>query len=431
MVSKLDTLGRVLSFDFDYFDYDYDQDRNYIVNTLSANSEFIKINQAAQNILDQSIDNYSAKVDVTHPIQSIGLSYGGKFSFSKTTNDFQSFNNITGTPVFDENISNEFEYKESVMAAYFNISKEISDKLEIKAGLRLENTITEGFSKTENEVNKNDYLKLFPTFYAVYKANENDNFSFSYGRRINRPGFSDLNPFRFYFNTNSYSEGNPFLQPSFSDNLNFYYTHKQKLTTNIYFSTVADGFGTITAPNGDNNTQVTLRRNYITEYTGGIGQIYADNITPWLYSRNQIYLIGYDSKFKENINAVPTFSLQLYFSTSNTFTIGETTKLQADLFYISPHSYSIYYYSTIYGLNIGLTQSFFSKKLQVSLLAHDIFDSGSINSAISEVNGVKIDFGSNYSRRYLRLSLSYNFGNNNISARNRKFGNDDTRRRTD
>lgn len=430
LFSRLDTLGRTISFDLDYFDYNNDLTRDFIVNQLSPNDELIAINQAAINTLDQKVDNYSAQVDVDHPIKFMNLSYGARVSFSKTLNDFISYNTITGTPVFDPGISNEFEYDENVQAVYVNGSKRISSKLQMQLGLRLENTITKGFSKTENQTNENDYLRLFPTFYIAYQPDQKNSYSFSYGRRINRPGFSDLNPFRYFFNSNSYSEGNPFLQPSFSDNFNFYYTYNRKLTTDIYFSTVSDGFGTIFAPDVEESTQVAVRRNFITEYSGGIGQIYSENLTSWWYSRNQIYLIGFDSKFNANVDAEPQFGLELYFSTSNSINLSKNTSMQVDFFYASPHNYSLYSYVGIYGLNIGLRQYFFSRKLQLGLLAHDIFDTGSLSSAISEVNGIKTDFGSNYSRRFVRLSLTYNFGNNKINVRNRNFGNDDARRRT-
>ncbi|MDV3662444.1 hypothetical protein CMU70_18590, partial [Elizabethkingia anophelis] len=48
-----------------------------------------------------------------------------------------------------------------------------------------------------------------------YTLNENHVFNINYGRRIQRPSYNFLNPFRFVSNPFSYSEGNPFLQPSF------------------------------------------------------------------------------------------------------------------------------------------------------------------------------------------------------------------------
>ncbi|MBQ0740476.1 outer membrane beta-barrel protein, partial [Aquimarina celericrescens] len=94
------------SFDFDYFDYDNKLKRDYIVNTLSPDDNFLNINQAAINSSNQRIDNFSGKVDIEHPFESINLSYGAKLSFIKTVNDLVSLNTITGEPVFDPILSN-------------------------------------------------------------------------------------------------------------------------------------------------------------------------------------------------------------------------------------------------------------------------------------------------------------------------------------
>ncbi|WP_438711361.1 outer membrane beta-barrel protein [Aquimarina muelleri] len=429
LISKIDTLGRRVSFDFDYFDYDNKLKRDYIVNTLSPDDNFLNINQAAINSSNQRIDNFSGKVDIEHPFESINLSYGAKLSFIKTVNDLVSLNTITGEPVFDPILSNEFEYKEDVQALYLNASKEIKKKWRMQVGLRVENTITEGFSKTLDQTNKNDYLKLFPTFYIAYQKNENNDFSFNYGRRIKRPSFRILNPFRTFTNSSTYSEGNPFIQPSFTDSFEFNYTHKEVLTTNIFFSTTSNGFGTVFTADKENNIQAVIRRNYYTGYKGGIGEIYTFNKISWWESQNQVFLIGYKSDFDIDLDAEPKNGFQLYLDTYNTFSLSQSTKLQVDLFYSSPYKDRLLDYGERYGLDIGIKQGFFKNNLRLSLYVKDIFDTGSMNNIVSEVDDVEVNYSSNYSRRFFRFSLSYNFGNRKIRVRDRKFGNDEETKR--
>lgn len=431
LISKIDTLGRSISLDFDYFDYDNKLKRDYIVNTLSPNNDFLNINQAAINSSNQAIDNFSGKIDVEHPFKLINLSYGAKLSFIRTVNDLVSLNTITGTPVFDPILSNEFEYKEDVQALYLNASKEIKRKWRMQAGLRVENTIIEGFSKTLNQTNKSDYLKFFPTFYIAYQKNENNNFSFNYGKRIKRPGFRILNPFRTYTNSSTYSEGNPFIQPSFIDNFEFNYTYKEVLTTNIFFNTTSDGFGTVFTADKENNIQAVIRRNYYTGYQVGIGEIYSFNKISWWESQNQVFLIRYESDFDKDLDAKPKNGFQLYLDTYNTFSLSQSTKLQVDFFYSSPYKDKLLDYGERYGLDMGIKQGFLKNDLQLSVYIKDIFDTGSMNDIVSEVDGVEVNYSSNYSRRSLRLSLSYNFGNKKIRVRDRKFGSDEERKRTD
>ena len=431
LVSKLDTLGRNISFDIDYFDFNNTKERNYTANTFNGNGEFLNINRSETNLSDQSIDNYSAKVDVEHPLKAFQLSYGAKVSFIKTTNDLMNFNKISGESIFDPTSSNKFEYDENVQAVYVNGTKKLNDKIYLQAGLRLENTETKGFSVTLNQTNKNQYLKLFPTFYISYDKNKNNTFAFNYGRRISRPWFRNLNPFRIYSNSNNYSEGYPFLRPSFSDNFEWVHTYKQVWTTVAYFTVSTNGSGTIFSADDETNVQAIIRRNYYDDYFFGIGEVYTFNKLKWWESRNQFFVTKYTAKFdQEIIAATPKNGFRFYTSSNNTFYINNTTKLQLNCFYIPQQNGGLTSTGQRYGVDIGVRKNFLNKKLQLALFAKDIFDTGSLNNSLSEVNGVEVNFGMNYSRRYLRFSMTYDFGNHKINVRERKFGNDDETRRS-
>ncbi len=424
LVSKLDTFGKSVSFDVDYFSFDNQLDRYYTVNTYDAKGNFLNINQAATNYSLQSIDNYSAKVDFEHPTDFAKLSYGAKVSYTKTINDLENYNNISGEAVFDPALSNVFQYTENVQAAYLSGSKAFSDKLEMQVGLRLENTKTIGFSETLDQTNENEYLKLFPTVYLSYTKNQDNLFSLNYGRRINRPWFRNLNPFRIYANTNNYSEGYPFLQPSFADNIEFNFTHKQVFTTIAHVGVTKNASGVIFSADNETNVQAIIRRNYYTGYVAEIGEVYTFNKLPWWESQNQLFLIGFKSVVTNpDVDIALKNGMQVFASTYNTFSVGKNTKLTLNFWYASAHKRGLSSMGERYSLDLGIRRYFFDKKLQLSLYARDIFDTGSTNNMLSEVNGVEVNFGMNYSRRYLRFSATYNFGNNKINVRERRFGN--------
>ncbi|PSL49990.1 outer membrane receptor protein involved in Fe transport [Chitinophaga niastensis] len=431
MISKLDTLGRKISFDLDYFTYDSKTDNRFVAETFLANMKYLNTNQAARNVSTQDIGNVSVKVDMEHPLKFLNLSYGIKVSSISSKGNVQYYNTITGTPVLDPGRSNRFEYKENNQAIYVNGTKDINNTISLQLGLRLENTGTQGYSRTLGKTNTNNYLKLFPTLYFSYKKNENNTFLFNYGRRINRPGFRNLNPFRSYINSNSYSEGNPFLQPSFNDNFDFTHIYKEKLRTNVFFNVTTNGFGVVFTSNPITNTQIISRQNYFKEYYYGIGENYATDITPWWQSQNSLYLLGSKSVFVNHINATPKNNIQLYLSTNNTFSLSKSTKLQVDYFYSSPLKRGLYELAAQSGLNIGLKQSLLKNNLQLSLLLNDIFNTAYLRDYTSVVNGIKQVYGQNNSSRFVRLSLIYNLGNNKINVKKRNFGNDDERKRTE
>ena len=95
-------------------------------------------------------------------------------------------------------------------------------------------------------------------------------FNLSYSKRIQRPSFERLNPFRFYISPISYQEGNPFLQPQISDNLEVTHTYKGRLISKVFVSYVDDGsFNIIEAEDGDQQRIVITFENFYTAYNYG------------------------------------------------------------------------------------------------------------------------------------------------------------------
>ncbi|HEB61621.1 MAG TPA: TonB-dependent receptor [Bacteroidetes bacterium] len=429
VIAQLDTTGKKLSFDFDYFDYDNNFEINDIVNTFLSDNEFIGINQATNNFSQQAVDNYSFKLDMEHPLKFAQVSYGSKLSFITTINDLKNFNTISGTAIFNNNLSNKFKYEENVQAVYINASKKLNEQWSFQAGLRMEHTKTKGFSKTLNQTNSNNYIKWFPSFYTSYQKNDNHNFSFNYGRGINRPIFRDLNPFRSYLNSNVYSEGNPFIQPSFTDRFSLSHNYKGKLITRLYFSQTNNGFGTLFSAEPKNNIQAIIRRNYFSASYFSISESINFNDLSWWKSQNYISFSRQSTNLDKDLNAKAQNGWQYYFSSNNTFPITKNTKLQLNFWYASANKALLFNIGEIYSFNLGLRQNLLNKNLQLSIFINDIFDTASLSHLESTINGVTTIYGQNYSSRYIRFSLNYNFGNKKIDVKNRDFGNDDERNR--
>jgi len=159
--------------------------------------------------------------------------------------------------------TNRFQYKENINAAYVNVSKEIK-KWGLQAGLRMENTNNSG-NQFGNPLHsdssfKNSYTGLFPNVFASYKVNDKNQLSFSYGRRIRRPDYEDLNPFLFFIDNYTYEQGNPFLQPSIANTLEASHTYKDFLTTSVNYTHTKALFTEVFEPNG--NAIVVTHRNY-------------------------------------------------------------------------------------------------------------------------------------------------------------------------
>ena len=416
-----DTIGKKMNINLDYFKFKNDDNRIFnTINLLSANNTSL-----------QDIQNYSAKIDFEHPLKWINLSYGGKLSFIKTQNNVNYFDTTLGTPIFVPTQSNEFNYDENTQAIYINGTKKLNEKWETQLGFRLENTQTEGVSKTLNQKNTNSYAKLFPTFYLTYTPNEKNSFSINYNKRINRPSYNRLNPFRWYSNPFSYTEGNPFLQPSFSNNLELNYTFNDNWSNSIYYSHTDNGFEQITIVDNTDNIQKTIAQNFFKTTIIGISESYTYNKLKWLSST-----FSFDWNYSKSESLIPITNQNLngsnaYFSTSNDFNLNKNKTLLFNFsyWYNFKGTSDLDKNNAYSQLDASIKYFAFDKKLQISFNANDIL---STNRPIytSFTNNIQIDYKNYYDVRLFRLSLVYKFGNKNINVEKKEVGNQEEKERT-
>ena len=252
----------------------------------------------------------------------------------------------------------------------------------------------------------------------------------SYGKRINRPNYRELNPFRWYSNPFSYTEGNPFLQPSFTDNFEVSHTFKSNLNTSFYVSITEDGQDQITLTNSNDNIQATIRRNFLEEYALGISQSYTFKKIKWI----ETYL-QYDINYSKINSALPNTiaeqdGFNFYGGIDNSFTFNKDKTFLGELnfWYSSPGVSGVDYITESYSVDLGLKGLFIEKNLQLKLVVSDIFRTNQ-NTIRSLVNGINQEYRNYYDNRQLILSATYRFGNKKLRSKRKQFSNEEERRR--
>ncbi len=429
LITVLDSLGKSISFDADYFTFNSDR----ILNFYTEEFDTSKISQgktsAALNESNQKIENLSAKIDVELPLKKVNLSYGVKASFTNTNSGVLFFDTLSGNPVLDSNQSNNFEYEENVLAAYFSGNTNLNDKLKMQFGLRFEDSKTSGFNVDLNQENRNNYSQLFPSLYFSYAKNDINNFGFSYGRRINRPNFRNLNPFRFYINDNSYSVGNPFLKPSFSDNFEISHLYKNNFNTSLSLNITTNGFGVFFNTDTVNQDQIITRENYFTKYTYKLEESFSYNKISWWKSQNSINVLAYITKLTKDFDAEVNDGIQFYAGSNNTFSLTKNTKLQTNAWFSSKHNDGLFSVGEMFHLSFGMQHNF-KNNIKLSMLFSDVLNTGSLRDYNSTVNNINQSYRQNQSSRNFRISLSYDFGNKKVIVKDRDFGNDAEQRRS-
>ncbi|MFJ1261351.1 TonB-dependent receptor domain-containing protein [Capnocytophaga canis] len=431
-LQKIGDKGAKLTIDADYFHYK--KDRKDDLNTIFYNYQLNTQPKLFGNSLSmQQIDNYSFKADMETPVSWGNLSFGAKISRTQTDNiaesDFRDENQIQTLAHKDH-----FLYTEDTQALYADWAKSLGKKWSIKAGLRGENTQTKGVSVlANNEAHKRNFFKLFPTLYIQYKIDENHNISANVNRRIHRPQFFSLNPGRLYMNPKSYVVGNPFLQPTYLLGATLNYSYKHWLTFQLTYSNIQD-----------NGTQITYHNPALEEtkmqwenFANGNEWSASVNINKslfWWWEFSAYMIVTYEN-VKPYVAAFPDpmKSWGGYQYLGNTFMLNENKTLQASVSYEYqfPWDNDTSKSSEVSSLDLGIKYLAFDKKLTIALNANDIFKTNIMTYTRKiKQQGITESYRQYYDTRYLRLSLTYKFGNSKISVQKREGGNAEERGRS-
>ncbi|WP_187696316.1 outer membrane beta-barrel protein [Xanthovirga aplysinae] len=432
VVSHLDTLGRKLSVDLDYFKYSSALERTLETERFSPKQVSQGIDFSAVSSADQVIKNYSARIDVEHPTTWANISYGIKASLISNGSITDFYNKSSGEAVLDPELTDNFQYDENIQALYLSAGKNLGEKWEAKAGLRLENTLIEGKSRHLGEKIERKYFNLFPTFYLNYLLDDKNVFSMNYGKRINRPSYWYLNPFRTFLNGNFSTEGNPFLQPSLNDNFEFSHVYKNQLTTSLSLHITSNGFGTLAEIDVIQNIVRLKKENFFTEYNFALTESYLFNQWSWLESN--ITLVAYykSLKFEDVGFAIDQLNefFSYYFILNNAFSLNskKTLKAQLNYWYASPFLHENKKVYSRSSLDLTLRFDMPKQNLQFSLGFFDILKTSSWDNGYT-INDIRQEFTNYWGNRNIRFSLNYKFGNKQVKVGSRKFGNEEERRR--
>ena len=192
--------------------------------------------QRSGNIEGES--RWITKLDYTYPMsENKKLELGYQGSFRKIQNDFlvEEFNDIEWVIVPE--VSNDFEYDEEIYGAY-GLFKNKINQFSFNIGARLEYTDIETILVETNDSNPRDYLNFFPNVQFKYDLSNSNALKLSYSRRVRRPTFNDLNPFFTYNDPRNQFQGNPDLDPEFTDSYEFEhlkYWEKGSLSSAVFY----------------------------------------------------------------------------------------------------------------------------------------------------------------------------------------------------
>ncbi|WP_121966989.1 outer membrane beta-barrel family protein [Myroides sp. N17-2] len=403
---KLDTLGSKLAIGANYFSNSPDQ---YFDIKEYDNSSILRRYNTYTNTLKYSV--YSVNADLNYHFSWADVELGTKYTTYDNKAQVVYFNIKDGNALLDPLKSNRFNYTEDNYAGYISLTKKLSDKWSVKGGMRYEQTEAKGHLLDTDEKFTKSYGKWFPTAYISYTPNETHTFSFNYSKRINRPYSNALNPFKYYSNSYTYHQGNPELNPSYTNNYELSYVFKGALSVNLNYYHMTDQFDYMNRY--VDGVFVSSTYNMLNSDNYGIDVSYNNVITAWWETNTGLEYIQ-SSPYYRNANATQIgFKGNLFdYYSQNTFSVNssKTLKLLLNWYHQIPHKEDNTQYSSYSSLTLGAKLALLDKKLNINVNMQDIFNTGKSNGTSYYKENVQT-FSNSWNSRRFSISASYTFGN--------------------
>ena len=418
---RFDSTGKELSIDADRSYYDHDG-KEFLDNYYYLNDNKQLPRKAPLFLRNNPLSNINitvVKADYTHPLKKNNgkIEAGLKYSHVIGDNDLRFDSLSAGNWVNDNSKTNHFIYKETVNAAYINYSAQFK-KLELMAGLRTEQTISEGNSVTLSNVVKNNYIQLFPSVFLTYNQSENNQYSLAYSRRVQRPNYEQLNPFLFFLDQYTYQQGNPYLKPSVSDNLEISHTWKQFLTTSIGWQRIKDPSITVTEQNDTSKITYAINRNLNAQNAYSLGVNAGFPVTKWWTMQNNVQVFYLGFVYQDDKNDLKTGRVAAQFNTTNSFIISKTWSGEINANYQTPLQFGIFKVKPQWGVGFGVKKDIMKKRGSIRFTLDDLFNT-TISRVSTNYQNMNIRLVENDYNTIARLTFSMKFGKSDAQNRRR------------
>ena len=352
---------------------------------------------------------YVGKLDYLHHLSNQQvLEVGWKSSFMNADNNAINDTLKAGQMVRDMQTSNHFLYEEQIHAGYVNYKLDL-EEWNLTAGLRMEQTASLGNQLTAAIETKRNYLNWFPSASISKKWGERHNLQASYSRRINRPDYDDLNPFRYYVDAFVFFEGNPLLQPELANSYELNYGYGKNLHLSLFFTDVSDVMTSVLTQIPAKNQTIRSRANI--EGFRNIGASLNHSYNPvffWTTINNaSTFQNHYFGSF--NQEAIENKQWSYTVQSNNIFKLPKAWSFELNGQYNSAESDGVFERKGFGFVSAGIMKKVWQDKLSLKLAANDIFKTMKYQTE-SHTGSVRMNQHFNLDSRTFIFSLSLKIG---------------------
>lgn len=384
------------------------------------------------NSMSTLIDIWTLKLDAQYPLLKGQLNLGGKLAYILTENNFEFFNSLSLGDELDLDRSSIFNYEENINAVYTNYQIDWG-KVNLSLGVRLEQTNSKGKLDVYNGVKEvlepRHYLNVFPSGGLTYVHNEDNNFQLNISRRIHRPSYQDLNPFIQQVDDLGFQQGNPFLQPEYTNSIQLVHSYKKQINTTLRFSRTQNLITRIRDTTGLYTVASTWENlANQSDYSLNVNGAFA--VKRWWNTFTDVTFLHLQNKadFGEG-KKVNLSANNVSFSSQHTFLLPKNLSVQYNIWYTSPSLWQgTFRIDEIWGMDIGVKMRLWDGRGILQIALTDPFRTYRyrVENEFSALN-ILLN-GRNDSRRF-KLNFSYLLGNKKVKNRRRRTGQEEENRR--
>ena len=339
-----------------------------------------------------------------------------------------------GDFVLNEDVSNRLVYTEYVNAFYTQYGSKIKDKLSFLFGLRYEDTYIEIDQRTSNERDTKKYGGLFPTGNIGYELSEDQNLTFGYNRRIRRPRSRFINPFPSRSSATNIFQGNPDIDPSYSNGFDLGYLNtigKWTLNSSIFYTHSTDVFTFIQEDTGQtvivNGAEIPVLRRFPVNLATNdrFGFEFTVTYRPsrkWNFNGN-FNLFNSETRGDFNGTNFDASNLSWFVRFNNKLTLPGNIDWQTRLFYSGPNETAISRSEGIFSTDLAFSKDVFKDKGSLVLNVSDLFNSRKRRSE-TFTETFESDGTFQWRKRTITLSFTYRFNQKKNQRQRRQNGDD-------
>ncbi|WP_298896085.1 TonB-dependent receptor [uncultured Psychroserpens sp.] len=366
-----------LTFDFQY------EDNGEVEQSLIAQD-----GDAAERVRTaETQDEVLLQMDYTRPIgEQSNFEFGYRGTFEELDTDYTLEFNENGTFVLDTDQSNNLIFRQYVNAVYSQFGSKIKDKFSYLLGLRMESTRITIDQVTSGSLDRKNYTGLFPTVNLGYEISEKQSITLGYNRRIRRPRSRFINTFPSRSSATNLFQGNPDLDPSYSNTVDLGYLNrfgKMTLNSSIYYTRATDVFTFVSLDTGDTaivgGTEVPIiRRSPINLATNDrYGFEFTLTYRPskkWNVNGNLNLFKSVTEGFFEGTDfGAENFSW--FARINNKYTLPGSIDWQTRLFYRGPSEDAQTVREGIFSMDLAFSKDLLKDKASLAVNVSDVFNS--------------------------------------------------------